>query len=944
MGKKINSGKVAVVRLTCEYLVDPIGIDIMKPRLIWELVSSGRGTMQTAYQIAVAATEKDLKEKNNWLWDSGKVSSAYSVHCEYDGPALQSRKRYFWMVRIWDEKDAVTAWSNIARWEMGLLHPEDWKAKWVEPHQRPVQKEKKLSIQEALNWASDRKDRTYEELNPCPMLRKQFTAGSQIKSARIYATAHGIYSIELNGNRISNEFAPDFTAYDKYLQVQTYDVTDQLVPGNNVIGAILADGWYAGRIGLTGDSCNYGDRLALLLQMEIEYTDGSTETVISDHQFKAATGPLLYSDIFIGERYDARLENQGWSNAGYDDSQWEQVNTVDYGDTNLVAQYGEPVRAVQEIRPVKVLTTPKGETVVDLGQNIAGRMRMKVNGPSGTVVTLEHSETLDEHGNFLMNIMGRNKDQQDVYVLKGGGAEIYEPRFTFHGFRYVKVTGYPGQATTDDFTGVALCSDMAISGGFECSDARINQLQSNILWSQKGNMLSIPTDCPQRERAGWTGDLQIFAATACFNMNMAAFLTRWLRNLALEQEEDGQVPIVIPYPQNYRLDYISSAGWGDACVIVPWVLYNKYGDLRILQTNYATMARWVAYIEKTAAGNIPANLDGELGPGRKERQKYLWNTGFHFGDWLTPSVSIDFETGNVDMMKSALATMDLVPTFFYAYSTELMSKIAGLLGKKDEAQRYEELNRKIREAFASEYLDKDGRLKTNLQGMCVLALKLNMVPDQARDQVLEQLLALIEQNGDKLDAGFLSAPFLMDVLCENGYQEVARKLFYQTECPSWLYEVERGATTVWETWQAIMPSGKVTNVSYNHYAFGCIGDWMYRVIAGLNADQPGYKHIVIKPEPDERLTYAKASYHSIYGEIVSHWQCMDDKLKLKVKIPPNTTATVWLPGAVVAKVAENGKNITESRDIFSKRQVGDRAVLEIGSGEYSFEYTAKRLV
>ena len=643
--------------------------------------------------------------------------------------------------------------------------------------------------------------------------------------------------MEINGVRVGNqELAPEVTAYESYLQYQTYDVSEMIDQGYNVLGAVLADGWYCGRIGLPGDSCQYGNKLALLLQLEIEYQDGSSQWLISDVDFKSSTGPLVYSDLFIGERYDAELENTNWHKPNFDDRSWKNAAIADYGYSNLVAQYGEPLRVVKEIVPLGILKTPKGETVIDLGQNISGKIRMCVQSMSKTEVVLDYSEVLDSDGNFLQQIRGRNKDQRDIYILKGDGVEVYEPWFTMHGFRYVRVTGYQGEPRLADFTGLVIASDLRDSGSFSCSDERLNRLQENIRWSQRGNLVSIPTDCPQRERAGFTGDAQVFIPTACFNMDVNAFFTRWLRNLQIEQRDDGQVPNTIPYWKSYIEMFApiqggshTSAGWGDACVIIPWTLYQAYGDLRILEENYSTMTRWLDYVQKEAESGIPERLEENLPPQSREHQKYLWNTGFHFGDWLIPSLT----AGYANPFDAANATKEVVASCFYAYSSGLMAKIAQALGNEKDCQHYSELNAKIRAAFADEYVAPDGRLPAHYQGMYVLALKMDMVPAEKRHLLTNQLVDLIAQNGYRLDTGFVSVPYLLDVLCDNGRQDIAYQLLFQTECPSWLYEVEKGATTIWETWDAISPDGHVDIASFNHYAFGCVGDWMYRFVAGL---------------------------------------------------------------------------------------------------------------
>lgn len=921
-----EQGLVDVLR--CESLDNPIGLDIKRPRFSWQLITDRRDVLQTAYQVVVA-------QSANWanpIWDSGKVLSDESVQVAYDGPQLESRQRYDWRVRVWDERDWVSDWSPIAFWEMGLLAVADWRAKWLEPLQAPAQPEPPISLFQNLETISPQPISDYSRLKPCQYLRKTFTAQSAIKQARIYATAHGVYRLSINGVRVGDlELAPEVTAYDRYLQYQTYDVTALIGPNANVLGAVLADGWYCGRLGLPGDSCQYGDKLALLLQLEIDYQDGSRQCIISDSDFKSSTGPLIYSDLFIGERYDAGLENDQWHDPTYDDRAWPAPTLAEYGYANLVAQYGEPLRIIKEITPLAMLKTPRGETVIDLGQNISGKVRMRVQGAARTEIVLDYSEVLDAAGNFLQQIRGRNKDQRDVYVLKGDGVEVYEPWFTTHGFRYVRITGYPGEPRLADFTGLVIASDLRESGEFACSDERINRLQANIRWSQIGNLVSIPTDCPQRERAGFTGDAQVFIPTACFNMDVDAFFTRWLRNVQIEQQADGQIPTCVPYWKSYIEMFTpiqggshTSAGWGDACIIIPWTLYQAYGDVRVLAENYLTMTRWLDYVQREAETGIPERLAGNLTPQARERQKYLWNTGFHFGDWLIPSLT----AGYTNPFDAAKATQEIVASCFYAYSTMLMAQIACVLGKGADQQRYAELNAKICAAFTAEYVSPEGRLSAHYQGLYVLALKMNVVSVEKRALLTRHLVDLIAQNGYRLDTGFVSVPYLLDVLCDNGQSDIAYKVLFQTECPSWLYAVEQGATTIWETWDAIAPDGKITLASFNHYAFGCIGDWLYRFVAGLDKSQPGYKHIVIQPNPCANLTHAKASYRSIYGEIVSAWEIHAGLMRIRVTIPPNTTATIRLPGADLQSIPR-GHSMT---------QRGEDVLMEVGSGSYAFEY------
>ena len=925
----MTNERVSLYSLLCESLENPLGIDVKRPSLSWKLAANRRGVRQTAYQVQVSITE----EWEKFVWDSGKVLSDQSVAVVYAGADLVSRQRYFWRVRVWDEGDVVTGWSETAVWETALLHATDWQAQWIEPEQKPAQPEPTIPAFQNFGMNSPMPGDDYARLNPCQYLRKGFVAQNAISKARLYATAHGVYQLTLNGVRVGDlELAPEATAYDSYLQYQTYDVTDLIKPGANVLGAVLGDGWYCGRVGLPGSSCLYGDMLALLVQLEVVYENGRSTTIISDSDFKSATGALVYSDLSIGERYDANLELGNWHEPDFDDQAWQAVNIADYGYANLVAHYGEPLRVVEEIAPVAILHTPKGETVVDFGQNINGKMRMQVQAAAPTEIVLDYFEMLDAEGNALHQIHTRNKDQRDVYVAKGGGAEQYEPLFTMHGFRYVRLTGYPGEPQLGNFVGLVMVSDMRDSGSFACSDERLNQLQKNIYWSQRGNMASLPTDCPQRERAGFTGDAQIFIATACFNMDVYPFFTRWLYSLQKDQRENGQVPVIVPYWQSYieMFDTLhagqhTSAGWGDACVVVPWVLYQFYGDERVLAENYETMVRWLDYVQREAEMGVPERLGEELTPEARERQRYLWNTGFHFGDWLMPSLT----AVHGSPMLGAEYTKEITASTSYAYNTELMAQVAQVLGREDDYQRYSSLNGKIREAFAAEYVDDEGKLPLHhYQGMYVLALQARAVAEEKRPLLTHQLVKLIAQNGYKLDTGFVSVPYLLDVLCENGRSDIAYKLLFQTECPSWLYEVEQGATTIWEKWDAIKPDGTVQVTSYNHYAFGCVGGWLYRYVAGLDKALPGYKHIVIHPHPHEKLSWAKATYQSVYGEIVSGWEVKEGMMRVEVTIPPNTRATIHLPGAVGQAFEGVETAVLQGQDV----------VFEVGSGSYAFAY------
>lgn len=944
MNNNVEVGLMSLIifDLKCEHLKNPLGIDCKEPSFSWKFKSDERNTIQSAYHIKVAETMESLSDQSNLVWDSGKISSNQSIYIVYLGEPLRSKIQYYWKVMVWDNHGNAVS-SDVQTLETAFLKKKDWKAKWIEPVQESAVEEPILTIDEFMRYPAVAPEDI--QMQPCQYVRKVFVLNeTKIKKARIYITAHGIYRVYINGNRVSDdEFAPGNTTYTQYLQYQTYDITAHLNKGENIIGVIVADGWYLGRVGFGGDSCQYGNMLGLLFQIEVEHTSGDHKVIISDKNSKASTGPLVFSDIFVGEKYDATKEIIGWNDIGFDDTSWLSVNETEYEFDNLRAQYGETVKRSEELSPKAIYQSEKDETIIDFGQVIAGRVELIFDGAKrGDRVVMEHSEIVDKYGSFLNNIQGRYKNQMDIYICKGGAKEVYEPYFTFHGFRYIRISGYPNELKKEHVKAMLLRSNTSITGEFSCSDERLNRLQQNILWSQKGNMLSIPTDCPQRERAGWTGDVQVFSPTAVFNMDSLAFFKRWLKNVREDQLLDGQVPTVVPYMKGYRLetgcfpmqDTHCSAGWGDVCVILPWVLYNTYGDSSVLSENYQMMKRWVEYIRKTAETENPEDIR-QITPERSERLRYLWNTHFHFGDWLTPSVSFDFETGDVDMIKSAFATKEFVPTCFFAYSSSLLSEIAKILGFKSDAKEYAKLSKNVKKAFAEEFIDDEGKIETQLQGIYILALKFGLIPKSLKGKALNHLVELIEKNGNKLDTGFLSGPFILDVLVDGGREDVVWELLFQEECPSWLYEVKMGATTIWEAWQAVLPDGTPTTVSFNHYAFGCVGDWMYRHIAGINAKEEGYKHIEIKPLYTEEIASAYGQLRTVYGDISCAWKRVGEKFMMDVSISANTKADIYLPTTDTDSIKESGREL-KALDLESIIKINDSTCITVGSGNYRF--------
>lgn len=919
-----------VTHPTCEYRTNPLGIDVTAPRFSWRLESERRGVRQTAYRILAASQEDSLAEGKADLWDSGKLESDQSILVPYAGQALTSRQRVFWRVTVWDEQGEASQ-SEPSWFEMGLLRPQDWQAQWISP------------------WLQGGARSTV----PVPYLRKAFQLPGEVAWARLYVSAVGVYACSLNGQAVGEDvFTPGWTDYNKRVQYQVYDVGALLQAGDNALGALLGDGWAVGFVGL-GNRQHYADKPKFLAQLDVTLTGGQRFTVVSDESWTHSYGPILESDMFMGEAYDARLEQPGWNTAGFDDSDWLTVEQARH-DAALVATNGPTVKRVQELAPVSEpeVTSQliRKRVIFDLGQNMVGWVRFKGKAPAGTSVVLRFAEVLNPDGSLYTTNL-REARATDVYTFKGEGEEVWEPTFTFHGFRYVELSGYSGEVTKETITGVVLHSEMAETGQFECSDAMINQLQQNILWGQKGNFLDVPTDCPQRdERLGWTGDIQVFARTAAFNMNVAGFMTKWLRDVADAQSERGAIPPVVPSVMTGFED--GGPAWADAVVICPWTLYLCYGDTRILDEHYQAMTRFMDFLLATSPGYVRCAPDYEGWRG--------------FGDWL----SINADTPR-----------DLIGTAFLAYDAKLMAQIAALLGKREDAKTYAKLFDEVREAFGKRYLkggegdaaslkasdrqdtrQADAVSRGNLQAVdygpivsevfntelftptqtaYVLALHFDLLPEEMRPRAADELVADIERRDMHLSTGFVGAPYLPHVLSDHGKLDTAYALLQQTSWPSWLYPVTQGATTIWERWDGWTEERGFQDPgmnSFNHYAYGSIGAWLYQVTAGLELDPktPGYKHLLIKPRPGGGMTHARASLQTMYGLAESAWRLEGDTFQLELNVPANTTASVWLPGATLETLREGGQVLEQTTGVMSARQEGDEVRLELRSGRYHF--------
>jgi len=881
----IISAQVKVVNLLTENQTNPIGLDVQQPRFSWQLVSEQRNISQTAYEITVSGSK-------GTAWKSGKITSDQSVQVPYAGTALQAGKKYIWQVRVWDNNGKTSAWSEPAFFQTAMMSPTDWKAKWIE-----------------ADFAEDSINR------PAQYFRKQFSSTKKIASATVYITAHGMYEAQINGKRVGDAYlAPGWTSYKKRLQYQVYDVTNLVTTGNNAIGVITGNGWYRGFIAWSGNKDSYGKKTGVLLQLEINYSDGTTATIVSDETWKSSTGSIRYSEIYHGETIDAREEKTGWSTANYKDANWSGVKMQNYPNDNLLATYNEPVKKHETFKPLKIFTTPKGEKVIDFGQNLVGWVIVKANGNAGDKITLRHAEVLDKEGNFYIDNL-RAANATATYLLSGKGEETFEPHFTFYGFRYIKIEGV-NDIKPENFTAVALYSDMNPTGTFVSSNPLINQLQHNIQWGQRGNFLDVPTDCPQRdERLGWTGDAQAFSRTASFNFGVNNFFAKWLRDVEADQLPSGSVPFVIPNVLGPGAG--AATGWADVATIIPWNMYLAYGDKKILENQYNSMAAWVGYMEKAS-------------------KNYLWNTGFHFGDWLFYR-PFDDNDG-----RSAVTDKYMIAQCFFANSVQIMINTAKVLGKNEDVARYTSLLKNVKVAFLKEYVTANGRLVSGTQTAYVLALNFDMLPENLREQTVDKLVENIKSYGNHLTTGFLGTPYLCHVLNRFGKTDVAYTLLMQETYPSWLYPVKMGATTIWERWGGIHPDSTFEPASmnsFNHYAYGAIGDWMYRVVAGLDTydDAPGYKHIKIQPHIGGGLTSASASLQTYYGKASSGWKVEGNKVIMDIEIPANTTATVFVPASNKEAITENGNTVSSSKDLQVTGSENGYVILKVNSGKYHFE-------
>ena len=912
---KPGLASLSAERLRCEYRDNPAAVDARWPRLSWIVTGTGRGLRQNAYRILAASSREKLDADQGDLWDTGRVESDETVLVPWAGAPLKPRSQVFWKVMVWDQDGNQSPWCEPAFF--GLGHPAAaWKAEWI-GYDVPLDLGRRmiwdaspeLTAVLPMIWDASPalaavlpKTKTYR---PSPYLRREFTAGKPVRRATVYASALGLFELWLNGERVGKDyFTPGFTDYNKRLYYLAYDVTPLVKQGRNGFGAILSDGWYAGNIFNRGQKW-FGSKLRLRAELFIEYADGTSELIQTDGSWRGGEGPIREADIQAGEAYDARREAD-FSRPGFDDKKWHAVDLgAEILPTVFEAYPGIPVHKTQEIKPVAITEPKPGVFIYDLAQNFAGWARLKVSGQAGERVKLRFGEMLNPDGTLYTTNL-RSARVTDFYTLKGGGEEVWEPRFTFHGFRYIEVTGYPGKPGMDAITGVVAHSDLPETGIFESPDTSLNRLYQNIVWGQRSNYFDIPTDCPQRdERMGWMGDAQVFVHTATYNMDIGAFFTKWMRDVVDAQLPSGAFSDISPNRSRGLVGTQAAAGWADAGVICPYNIWKAYGDTGIIDASWPAMVRYIDFLESRS----PNGLSPRLGT---------------YGDWL-----------NV----SSPTPLDLIATAYFGYSTRLMAEMARATGRTAEADRYDRLFKQISAAFTREFVTADGRTKPDTQASYLLALRFGLLPAELRPAAGANLVKAIEARDGCLSTGFLGVNFLLPTLTDIGRNDWAWKLLLNHRYPSWLYSVDQGATTMWERWNSYTIEsgfGNPSMNSFNHYAYGSAGEWMFGTAAGIAEETPGYKRILIRPTPGGGFEFLRASYDSIRGPIKTEWRVKDDAFSLDVTIPANTTATVFIPAADPAKVTEGGQPVAKAAGVKFLRAEPGAAVYEVGSGTYSF--------
>lgn len=836
--------------LRFEQRTDPspvIGLGTGTPRLSWFVPVADAGYAQSAYEVEVTRGE---------AVEVYRVESNDQVLVPWPAPELESRESAAVRVRVSDGVD-WSGWSEASTVEAGLLNPSDWRADFVSP----------VEIGAAGM--------------PAPILSGVLELPADVTKARLYATAHGIYVPTVNGQRIDDTvLAPGWTSYGKRLRYQTYDVTSLLRQGTNSLDVLLGNGWYRGRLGFENKSAIYGDRLAVLAQLEVTTVDGAFHVFLSDGSWAARNSHIIADDLYDGQCTDLR-DQAGFSVAGS-----SAVEVIPADHALLVAPEGPAIRPIDVLPALSVSTSPSGKTLVDFGQNLVGWVRLRTHDlPEGSEVVIQHAEVLEN--DELCTEPLRSAKATDTFVLAGAEEETLEPSLTLHGFRYAEVTGVP-DLRVEDIEAIVIGSDLKRTGWFSSSDKLLNRFHENVNWSIRGNFVDVPTDCPQRdERLGWTGDIQIFAPTASFLYDLGGFLGSWLRDLAAEQLPDGSVPHVVPDVIHSDFTNAPTAAWGDAAVLIPWTLYQGTGNRQILEQQYSSARKYVDKVASLAGADM------------------VWTGGFQYGDWLDPSAPPE------DAAR-AKTDPDVVATAHLARSAEVLAHTAAVLGHDEDAATYCKLSEEVRAAFARSYVTPAGRILSDTQTAYAMALEWALLPSEdQRHEAGRRLADLVRISGFRISTGFVGTPLVCDALTAAGEVDVAYRLLLQTGCPSWLYPVTMGATTVWERWDSMRPDGSVNPggmTSFNHYALGAVADWLHRTVAGLAPAAPGYRKITVQPRPTASLTHASARHLTPYGEAYVQWRRADGNLTLEVTVPVGATAEVHVPGAQTAEVVQHGNH------------------------------------
>lgn len=843
------------IRLRTEYLNNPIGIDIVHPELSWNL--AGDSKKQTAYEIRSAHSLAEL-EKGAFVWNSGKRESSSMVRIPYE-PEVRSRERVYWQVRIWDEEQNAGEWSSPAYFEMGLLDEKDWKARWI-----------------AGNYETKQGERY-----PADEFRKKFVLEKDIKQARLYITACGVYEAYLNGERVGDQIlTPGLTSYEKRVHYQAYDVTSLLKKKENVWDISLGDGWFRGKLGVFGSTNVYGDTTCVLGQLEITDMDGIVTTVITDKAFGWSNdGPIRFNDMKDGETieggkiptYSGQARETGW-------------------DTLLCCSNNVPVKEQESFSPKQILHTPDGSTVLDFGQNLAGYVAFSIKGTKGHMAGMQMGEMLDEDGNFTVkNLITEDTTPEFIpdycddtrfqtveYICGSSEREYWKPKFCVQGFQYVKLENWPEKVKAENFKAIAVYSDMDVTADFSCSSSNIEKLVENTLWSMKGNFLDVPTDCPTRERAPWLGDAQLFFHTGCYFMDFTAFFRKWMRDVFDDQALDGKVYNIVPRGGAHggMNEYVEgSSGWTDAGILIPYRYWKRYGDKRMLEELYEPMKKLADFMVSRMGDTSDPELDKKLAPS--EFRQYVVTTGFHFGEWNEPGSS----PMDVTLPKYEEATA------YLSYTLQCFAEIAGALGRTMDAQKYQEISEHAKQAYQY-YFVKDNEIHSERMCQYVRPIALGLLPEEVRKKAADDLSEMVKKNGYHVMTGFLSTPFVLNVLSDAGFRDEAYRMLENEEYPSWIYEIHQGATTIWENWNG--------EASRNHYSNGACCDWIFNTVCGIRDD--GENHFVISPKPGGSLKKASLCYRSLYGEISCSWEREGENVIYHITVPAGCEAEVLLDG------------------------------------------------